>query len=316
MGSGLLPPTLYGQEITPGTASPQTLLVKARQGDTPASLAQRYLNDASKEWMIVEYNGMTAFSGGEAVMVPVAPFRIGGLTPDGYQSVPVLAYSDFGASLQPAAQVSQTAFKRHVHWFKTEGFKSITPSQLVDFMKFSGQLPHQSVLITVDTESQAFYKLGVPVLKALGLTATVFVATALVGSEGAMNWDQIRQLHEDGFTIACRGHSGRSLTHRTRGQTFESYFNSVASELQVARKAIQTHLNTPCLFLAYPQGDTNELVSAMAAKLGFSAAFIRSPGENPFFADRFGIHRSLINSRMSLEDISKNLTIRIKADLN
>ena len=153
-------------------------------------------------------------------------------------------------------------------------------------------------------------------MKKLGLTATIFVATNGVGVKDSMTWDQIKQLHKDGFSIGCRGRSGRSLTRRSQTQTFEAYFRSVETELRLARKTIETHLDEPCLFLAYPHGDINNLVSAMAAKLGFSAAFIRRPGENPFFADRFSIRRTPIDNRNDSEQFAKLLTTLIPADLN
>jgi peptidoglycan/xylan/chitin deacetylase (PgdA/CDA1 family) len=199
---------------------------------------------------------------------------------------------------------------------KTAGFTAITPAQLIDFMNFSSQLPLRSVLITFDTVSQRLYDIGLPILNECGFTATVFVATDQIGHKEAMTWDEIRQLNQNGFTIACRGRSGRSLTRRTNGQAFEAYFQTVKSELDLARKAIETHLDLPCLFLAYPQGSTNPLITAMAAKLGFSAAFVLEPGKNPFFADRFGIHRTIVDSRMTKEQFNQCLTTRIMADLN
>jgi peptidoglycan/xylan/chitin deacetylase (PgdA/CDA1 family) len=291
-------------------------MVRARQDDTPATIAQRYLNDASKGWMIAEYNGMAAFSGGESVLIPLAPFQPGGLTPDGYQIVPVLAYSDIGESSGQTRQVSRSAFDHQMRWLKTEAFVTITPKQLTDFMGFFGQLPRRAVLITFDTASIGLFEIGIPLLKELGFTATVFVATNDVGDKKSMNWSQIKQLNKDGFTIGCRGRSGRSLTQRTSGQTFEDYFKWVEAELLLARREIETHLNEPCLFLAYPQGDTDSLVSAMAAKLGFSAAFLRRRGDNPFFADRYGIHRTRISRGMNMERFDQSLTTRIAADLN
>jgi peptidoglycan/xylan/chitin deacetylase (PgdA/CDA1 family) len=313
MGYALIPPTVHGEEMNAGPAYPMPIVVRARQGDTPATIAQRYLNDSSKGWMIAEYNGMDTISGGESVMVPMAPFRPGGLAPDGYQIVPVLAYSDIGDS---SGQVSRSAFNRQMRWLKTEGFVAITPKQLTDFMAFSCQLPRRSVLVSFDTASNSLNDIGIPILKELGFTATVFVATDAVGDKDNMTWDRIKQLHKDGFTVGCRGRSGRSLTHRTQGQAFDIYFKSVESELHGACQAIEAHLDEPCRFLAYPQGDTSSLVSAMAAKLGFSAAFLRQPGHNPFFADRYGIHRTPIRPRMNMERFGQHLTTWVTADLN
>lgn len=315
IGVGLSPPPLHGAEQGAVSTAPLPLLVNARRGDTAASLAQRYLKDAAKGWMIDEYNGKTTFSEGEAVLVPLAPFRPGGLTADGYQTVPVLAYADIEPSTGNPRQVSRSAFNEQMQWLKKEGFTAITPSQFFDFMKLSCQLPERSVLITADTESRTFYDLAVPVLKTYGFTATLFVATDKVGTAGAMTWDQIEALHQSGFTIGCRGQRGRSLTFHAVGRPVKSYFNAIASELRLAKQIIETRLNAPCTALAYPDGDTNGLVTAMAAKMGFAAAFVLTAGDNPFFGDRFGIHRITVDSRMNPEQFGHRLTFLITADL-
>src|SRR6185503_4973502 len=46
------------------------VVVIAKSDDTTASLASRYLNDASKAWMIEDYNGVTAISPGQQVVIP------------------------------------------------------------------------------------------------------------------------------------------------------------------------------------------------------------------------------------------------------
>jgi peptidoglycan/xylan/chitin deacetylase (PgdA/CDA1 family) len=316
MGSGLFPPTVSGEDTGAGPARPIPLLLRARQGDTPAGIARRYLNDASRAWMIDEYNGKGTFSGGEAILVPMSPFRPGGLTPAGYQTVPVLAYLDIGETSDHRHQVSRAAFNQQMDRLESEGFKAITPAQLIDFMEFSGQLPRRSVLITFDTVSSGVHDIAVPILKAHGFTATIFVATDRVGGNGAMNWEQIRQLHAEGVTIACRGRSGRSLTRQAGGQALDAYFKSTESELHLSRKAIETRLDAPCLFMAYPGGSTSSLVSAMVAKIGFSAAFTLQPGHNPFFGDRFAVHRTLIDSRTGPDQFDAHLSTLIKADLN
>lgn len=314
--TALLPVPIHGEETQLNPTRQQPLLVRARQGDTPATIAQRYLNDASKGWMIHEYNDIKSFSGGEAVAVPVVPFRPGGLSPDGYQTVPVLAFSDIGTTPGKSNQLTPAAFKEQMQWLKTEGFTTITPAQLVGFLEFSEQLPRRSVLITADTDSPTFNDVAAPVLTALGFTATVFVAADRVNEKGAMTWNQLKQLVEEGFTIGCRGRFGRSLTRRKKGQSFKANFHWIESELQYAKNKMETNLEQPCRFLAYPRGRTNQLVSAMAAKIGFSAAFKLSPGDTPFFANRYGIHRTVIDHRTDLDKFSSRLNTLIAADLN
>jgi peptidoglycan/xylan/chitin deacetylase (PgdA/CDA1 family) len=314
----LIVPAARGGE-PPGRKPPPLLLVRARQGDTPQQLARRYLKAASKGWMIAEYNGKDTFSEGEAVVIPGAAFRPGGLSPDGIQIVPVMAYGDIGDTAgqkhRRLSRISRSAFHEQMRWLSESGFTAISPDRLVQFMAFTAQLPRQSVLITADSESQAFYQHAAPILKVFGMTATVFVAPGRVGEKGAMTWDQIRTLSEEGFTIGCRGRYGRSLTRRKRGQSFKENFSWIESELQHGKKKIEAELGKPCRFLAYPEGRSDNLIAAMAANLGFSAAFNQSPGGTPFYADRFGIHRSIVDSHTDHDRFSDLLATTIAVDL-
>jgi peptidoglycan/xylan/chitin deacetylase (PgdA/CDA1 family) len=314
--AGVLMPTVSPAEEAVSTAEHSPLMVRVRQGDTPATIAQRYLNDASKAWMVREYNHGVSFSEDGAIIVPRAPFRLGGLTPAGYQTVPVLLYEAFQAPAQGKVRQPISGFKEQMQWLKTHGFTTIHPTQLIGFLAFSEQLPRQAVLITMDTESRVFLEQAIPILESLGFTATVFVASERVGTTGAISWDQLSQLQQAGFTIGCRGKYGRALTRRKKGQSFKTNFVWIESELRQAKTTIETQLGRPCQLLAYPQGKTNNLLAAMAAKLGFSAAFDRSTGDTPFFAARFNIHRTVIDSQSPPDRFGSRLTTFVKADLN
>ena len=317
VGSTLIATASHGQETQSDPAPQLPIMIRARHGDTPATIAQRYLKDAAKGWMIREYNRVeTALSGGDTVVIPISPFRPGGLFPDGYQTVPVLAYGANVGSPESAQWRSFPALKEQLQWLKANGFSVITPAQLIGFMDFTQQIPQRSVLITVDTESQLFHDLAVPVFQAHGFKATIFVAVERVGRDGAMTWAQLKQLQRIGFTVGCRGRYGRALTRQKKGQSFQNNFEWIENELRTAKKEIERQLGRPCRYLAYPQGRTNSLVSALTAKLGFSAAFSLSPGQTPFFADRFDIHRTIVNVRTHPDRFGRLLTTKITADLN
>jgi hypothetical protein len=207
-----------------------------------------------------------------------------------------LAYLDIGETPGHRRQVS--AFNQQMDRLKTEGFKAITPAQLVDFMKFSGQLPRRSVLITFDTVSTGVYDIGIPILKTHGFTATVFVATDRVGGKGAMNWEQIRQFHADGVHHRMPGSKRTSIdppgpTNR-HSTPISNRWNLNCAWPEKRSKHTWTR---PACFMAYPHGSTNSLVSAMVAKIGFSAAFSLQPGTIPFSETGSAIHRTLIDSR-------------------
>jgi hypothetical protein len=68
----------------------------ARSGDTPESLAARYLGDAAKAWMIEDYAGSRAMSLGQEVVIPRRAWNLSGVRADGYQIVPILCYHNLG----------------------------------------------------------------------------------------------------------------------------------------------------------------------------------------------------------------------------
>src|ERR1051325_228890 len=72
--------------------SAEYFVVVAKSGDTVASLAGKYLGDASKGWMIEDYNGAAAIAPGQTVIIPKRQWNLSGVTANGYQLVPVLAY--------------------------------------------------------------------------------------------------------------------------------------------------------------------------------------------------------------------------------
>lgn len=319
IGMLLMHQITFGEERrvgeNPAPAPSVPMIVKARPGDTSATLARRYLHDAGKAWMIEAYNGRTIIDPNEAVIIPVAPFRLGGLAPDGFQTVPVLAYTQVDHSDLTGTEPFTAAFGQQLSWLERNAYRTVTPAQLTTFFTYTGQLPRRAVLISIDSEALPVIDRIAPLIKEAGFTATVFVATDHVGEPGNMTWDHLKQLRRDGFTIGCRGKNGRSLARRKRGQSVEANIKWIQAELEGAKKAIEAHLGEPCLFLAYPEGGANSLVAAMAARIGFTAAFTLSPGENPFFTDRFRIHRAVVDNRKGLDRFGQQTATWIEADL-
>jgi peptidoglycan/xylan/chitin deacetylase (PgdA/CDA1 family) len=290
-------------------------LVKIRPQDTPATLSRRYLQKEGNGWMILEYNDIETLSAGRPLVIPTAPFRPGGLAPDSYQTLPVLAYGALEQDPPAGLPTTLTTFRKQMDWLQHHGLRTIGPGPAIDFMAFRGQIPRQAVLLTFDTTSQAFYRFVFPILASRGASAILFLATDDIGTAGALNWDQVREMHAAGIAIGCRGGSGHSLLRRKKKQTFHAYFRWIESELLRSKKAIESHLQTDCTLLAYPEGEASDLVRAMAAKLGFKAAFTLTPGENPFFVDRFAVHRIPVGARTAPEALDKWVVTRIQVDL-
>ena len=281
-------------------------VVKARETDSLRTLANRYLEDPEKSWIIAAYNNITEVAPGQIVLVPVLPINLGGITADGYQTVPVLAYNAFSESNTDAITTQRADFRAQMQYLKDNGYSPISLENFYNFLEFSEQAPAKAVVITIDDMGQNTFTVAFPILKEFGYPATVFVTTDLVtGAGSALSWDQIREMQAAGITIGHRTKTLRNLTRRNADESFEDFVISIDRELTVANLTFRTELGNDPLFFAYPYGATNELVMSLLKKNGFRGALTLERGVNPFFTHNYLVKRSPVAGDISLGDYGK-----------
>jgi peptidoglycan/xylan/chitin deacetylase (PgdA/CDA1 family) len=284
--------------------------VITREGDSWSSLAARYLNDPRLDWLISDFNGGETIAPGQEVIIPRKPFGLGGLSLQGYQTVPVLSYHQFSATESNKMTVTKSAFLEQMRFLKENGYRVITLDQLFDFLDFKATIPRKSVVITIDDGWRSAYEIAYPILKAQGFPATLFVYTDLIhGGEKALSWDLVKELADNGIDIQCHTKSHFDLTLIDKKDSFKDYFNRVEEELSVCTGVVQKRVNRPVRYMAYPFGTTNHLIVALLKKHGFRGAMTVKRGGNPFFVQNFRINRSMIYGDYTLDKFKKNLVV-------
>lgn len=293
--------------ISPAHVYDDFILVKPRSKDTLSSLAEKYLNDRSKGWVIAEFNTIRTVNPGQELVIPLRPFRKGGLKTCGYQTVPILAYHNFSKTSASKMVITESAFEEQMKFLKENGYNVITLDQLLDFMDFKEQIPEKSVVITIDDGWKSNIDITFPVLRKYGFPATLFVYTDFIGGKKAMTWEQIKKLEEEGFDIQCHTKIHRNLTKLKKEESFNEYFHSLEREISHPKRVIKRKLGKECTYLAYPYGETDNLVIALLKKYGYRAAFTVNRGGNPLFIDNYRINRSVIYGEYNMAEFKKNL---------
>lgn len=68
------------------------------------------------------------------------------------------------------------------------------------------------IVFTFDDGTITDYTTVYPMMKARGLRGTSYIITSKVGNSGAMSWQQIIEMYEDGWDIQCHTHTHPRLT--------------------------------------------------------------------------------------------------------
>ncbi|MGD9016346.1 MAG: polysaccharide deacetylase family protein [Desulfobacterales bacterium] len=287
------------QEVTPPS---DFLIAKVEEGDTFSSIALRYLKDPSLAWLVKEFNRAQVLTPGQTLLIPLRPYRMGGVAENGYQLVPIFAYSWPVVSDPSAASRLKDQFRRQMTALRTFDYTVISLPQLLKFLEFETRLPSRSLVITVDDPHADFFEIAYPVIRQFGYPVSLFVQTDRVGSEGHLSWVQLSELAANGFDIQSRGRSRLTFTGPEPGEDFETYLVNLELELVGSKTAIEENIGRPCRFLAYPSGAASSLSAAYAEKTGYDAAFTTDGQPPPFFRDRYRLGRILMTPNREVGD--------------
>jgi peptidoglycan/xylan/chitin deacetylase (PgdA/CDA1 family) len=261
----------------------------------PSELAERFLGDDKKSWLIEESNPGSRFNTGDSIVIPLNHYNRGGLHTNGVQTVPILTYHRFSKDCSSALCVSSSIFEHQMKYLKENDFHVISPAELLAFLKYQHGLPKKSVLITMDDGYRSVYTHAYPILKKYGFTATLFIYTDFVGvSKMAVTWDQLREMKADGFYVGSHTMYHSDLTVARDGESEAEWLARIEKELYESKKIIDKKLGQDTYVLAYPYGNYDQRSAIIAREAGYKIAMSVKRGGNPFFANPLRLRRDQI----------------------
>ncbi len=193
------------------------------------------------------------------------------------RDVLILCYHAVSASWNSPLAVKPEAFERQVAYLLARGWYPTT------FAQAALQPSHpQTLAITFDDAYMSVFEHAAPILRRLGVPATIFVTTSRVpggtlrwqGIEhwihtpqetelSALEWDQLAELTERGWEIGSHTRTHPHLTELDDEQ--------LMLELKGSREDCAARLGRECISIAYPYGDVDARVARYAAAAGYLA---------------------------------------------
>jgi peptidoglycan/xylan/chitin deacetylase (PgdA/CDA1 family) len=295
------------------------IVVETTVNDTLESLARTYLHDSKKGWMISEFNKIKEVKQGQRIIIPLKPFNRGGLSPEGFQMVPVLCFEV--AELSPAnagkdgKYPAMDSFKAHLAYLKRYGYQVISMADFMDFLDYKGQIPEKSVVITVDDQSYALLDWVLPTLTAYGYPATVFVDERAMDKGNTVSFDDLRPYLSHGISLGSRSGWDIDSAIEQKQNSLKDYFENMERAVGRSKSIIEKETGRKCLFYAYPPSGSYNLIVNLLRKTGFKAGFTLNGEPNPFYGDSYAVHRIDVPLACSDEEFERKLVVFKKMEL-
>jgi peptidoglycan/xylan/chitin deacetylase (PgdA/CDA1 family) len=223
------------------------------------------------------------------------------------QSFLVLCYHSVSDDWEHALSVTPEAFREQVTSLARSGVRPVGAEALA-----AGE--RRGLHVTFDDAYRDVIGV-VPLLRELGLPATVFVSTGFADDGRAlavpelaadaeahprllatMRWEELRELAAGGVEIGAHTVSHPHLTRLTDAE--------LDRELGESRQRIADEVGRPARLLAYPYGEHDPRVHAAVRRAGYAAAFAQWPGSsirNSFALPRVSFYRGESLRRATLK---------------
>lgn len=296
-------------------ANRQYVVYVPRTEDTLESVAAQFLGEPRRAWEIAEFNGLATITPGEALVVPLEPANPRGVGPDGYRTIPILAYHRIGTRTSRMS-VSPEKFEAQLEFLRRNDYRVIRLADLPDFLDGRRPLPPKSVVITFDDGHVSTYHHAFPLLMRYGYPATFFLYTDFLGAKEALGWPQIREMAATGlmdFQSHSKTHA--NLWVRLPGESERDYRRRLDTEIRASSETIRRNLGHRVQHFAYPLGDANQAVLDAVGAAKMSLGLTVNPGGNAFFAHPFLLRRTMVFGEYDLAAFQATLQVFREMDL-
>jgi peptidoglycan/xylan/chitin deacetylase (PgdA/CDA1 family) len=210
--------------------------------------------------------------------------------------IPVLLYHKVGPGPKKEKyRISPGRFNHQMGYLFNKGYRTISPDDLLGFVKKGKELDAKSILLSFDDGYMDNFTYAYPILKRYGFKATIFLVACYIGkqdgchrqkSEEMLSWKEIMTLQEEGFTFGCHTSTHPNLVNLSE--------NELSVEIRDAKRILEEGLKEPVRYFAYPYGKFSSRIPEMVKKTGYIGAFSTLPGKNGIGEDPFLLRRILI----------------------
>lgn len=218
--------------------------------------------------------------------------------------IPVLCYHKIDRP-SPDAKVRggftpPKRFYKQMRFLQNAGYRFHTAAELIEFYLANGEFPPKGIALTFDDGWKDNYTNLFPILRELGIKATIFLVPSCIGETSAkvvaageeprehLSKDEILEMSDYGIEFGS--HTVNHL-HLDKISADE-----IKYEVEESKKQIENLLQKHCKTFAYPAGFYNQTARDIVKNAGYTAAFTTVYGDDEK-PDLFELNRTEILRR-------------------
>lgn len=239
---------------------------------------------------------------------------------DTVQSIPIFNYHHV-CKHRGLVTVLPETFDDQMLYLADNGYHSVTPDELADFISNGAPLPEKSVMLTFDDGYLDNYVYAYPILKKYGLRATLFCITDWIGDGARRNrqeaasqcqdhvdcaltiragkkddvmlrWSEIEDMMKDNV-FYVHSHTHTHARWDKAGLPPIAQVSALDQDLLKSKEVLNSRLGIDSKHLCWPQGFFNEDYVHAATEAGFEYLYtadrhIVETGGNPLKIGRIG----------------------------
>lgn len=210
--------------------------------------------------------------------------------------VPVLCYHHIIEAPKAVREYDVTVeqFKAQMKILADSGYHTVLPDQLYDYLVYGKALPSKPVMLTYDDTDIEQFTVAKAEMDKHGFKGVYFIMTISIGRPRYMSKEQIKQLSDEGHTIA---------SHTWRHDRVDKYLttphmdrdlkkmvdNDWDLQLVDKRKQLEDITGKPIHYFAYPFGIWSKAGIPELRSRGFKLAFqlsTKRDAEEPLYTVR------------------------------
>lgn len=231
------------------------------------------------------------------------------------QGIPILMYHKVNPDPSTGGlglRVPPDKFEWQMKYLRKNGYETVSLEDVMDHFEKGKHLPDKPIVITFDDGYKDNHQFAYPIMKKYGYTGTIFVVSKAIGNTNffdvekklqpenkIMDWHEIRELAEAGFTIGAH-----TVDHPHLAEVPPEV---ARHQIEESKRALEHGLKKPVEFFAYPYGSYNDTVADLVKQAGYRAAVTTELGLAKADSNPFKLRRIRVTGHYSNEKFIEEL---------